>query len=35
MPGVAIMLLTLLLWLMHRKNIGRLLGGTEAKIGSH
>lgn len=27
--------LTALLWVMHRANIGRLLGGTEAKIGSH
>lgn len=28
-------LLTLLLWIMHRSNIGRLLAGTEGKIGAH
>jgi len=28
-------LLTLLIWIMHRSNIGRLLAGTEGKIGAH
>jgi len=28
-------LLSLLLWIMHRGNIERLLGGSESKIGSH
>ncbi len=28
------MLLTLLLWIMHRENISRLLSGTEGKIGA-
>ena len=35
LPKVAtlFLLLTVLLWLMHRANIGRLLNGTEGKIG--
>jgi glycerol-3-phosphate acyltransferase PlsY len=28
------LLLTVLLWIMHRTNIARLLGGTESKIGN-
>jgi glycerol-3-phosphate acyltransferase PlsY len=28
------LLLTVLLWIMHRTNIARLIGGTESKIGS-
>jgi acyl phosphate:glycerol-3-phosphate acyltransferase len=28
-------LLSILLWIMHRENIGRLLDGSESKIGSH
>ena len=27
------LLLTVLLWIMHRANIARLVGGTESKIG--
>jgi glycerol-3-phosphate acyltransferase PlsY len=27
-------LLTVLLWIMHRANIARLVGGTEGKIGA-
>ena len=27
-------LLTVALWIMHRANIGRLLDGTEGKIGA-
>ena len=35
-PGVAVLfvLLTALLWLMHRANIARLMAGTESKIGA-
>lgn len=35
-PAVALLflLLTVLLWLMHRANIGRLLDGSEGKIGA-
>ena len=35
-PGVAVLfvLLTALLWLMHRANIARLMAGTEGKIGA-
>ena len=29
------MVLSVLLWLMHRANISRLMSGTESKIGSH
>ncbi len=29
------MILSILLWLMHRANISRLMSGTETKIGSH
>jgi glycerol-3-phosphate acyltransferase PlsY len=29
------MALSVLLWLMHHKNISRLMSGTESKIGSH
>ena len=29
------LLLSLLLWIMHRGNIARLIGGTESKIGAH
>jgi acyl phosphate:glycerol-3-phosphate acyltransferase len=29
------MILSLLLWLMHRANISRLMSGTESKIGAH
>jgi acyl phosphate:glycerol-3-phosphate acyltransferase len=29
------LLLSLLLWFMHRGNIARLIGGTESKIGAH
>jgi glycerol-3-phosphate acyltransferase PlsY len=29
------MILSILLWLMHRANISRLMSGTESKIGSH
>jgi glycerol-3-phosphate acyltransferase PlsY len=31
---VLFVLLTLLLWIMHRANIARLLNGTEGKIGA-
>jgi glycerol-3-phosphate acyltransferase PlsY len=36
LPSVAavFLLLTVLLWVMHRENIARLLNGTEGKIGS-
>jgi glycerol-3-phosphate acyltransferase PlsY len=27
------LLLTVLVWIMHRANIARLIGGTESKIG--
>jgi acyl phosphate:glycerol-3-phosphate acyltransferase len=33
--AVLFLLLTLLLWFMHRGNIGRLLAGTESRIGAH
>jgi acyl phosphate:glycerol-3-phosphate acyltransferase len=35
-PGVAalFLLLTVLLWVMHRANIARLLNGSEGKIGA-
>jgi glycerol-3-phosphate acyltransferase PlsY len=35
-PGAAVLylLLTALLWIMHRANIQRLLAGTEGKIGA-
>ncbi|MGC1094007.1 MAG: glycerol-3-phosphate acyltransferase, partial [Pseudolabrys sp.] len=35
-PNVAalFLLLTLLLWIMHRANIARLLNGSEGKIGA-
>jgi glycerol-3-phosphate acyltransferase PlsY len=35
-PSIAalFLLLTVLLWIMHRANIGRLLNGSEGKIGS-
>jgi glycerol-3-phosphate acyltransferase PlsY len=35
-PGIAVLfvLLTALLWLMHRANIARLMAGTEGKIGA-
>jgi glycerol-3-phosphate acyltransferase PlsY len=35
-PGIAAMmvLLTMMLWLMHRANISRLLAGTEGRIGA-
>lgn len=29
------LILSILLWLMHRANIARLMSGTESKIGSH
>jgi glycerol-3-phosphate acyltransferase PlsY len=29
------MILSILLWLMHRANISRLMSGTESKIGAH
>lgn len=29
------MILSILLWLMHRANIARLMSGTESKIGAH
>jgi acyl phosphate:glycerol-3-phosphate acyltransferase len=32
--AVLFLLLTALLWIMHRANIGRLLNGTEGKIGA-
>ncbi|HZP69164.1 MAG TPA: glycerol-3-phosphate 1-O-acyltransferase PlsY [Pseudolabrys sp.] len=37
LPNVAVLflLLTVLLWVMHRANIGRLLNGSEGKIGAH
>ncbi|HEY9212177.1 MAG TPA: glycerol-3-phosphate 1-O-acyltransferase PlsY [Ancylobacter sp.] len=31
--GILLALLALLLWIMHRANIGRLLAGTEGRIG--
>jgi glycerol-3-phosphate acyltransferase PlsY len=31
--AVLFLLLTALLWIMHRANIARLAGGTESKIG--
>jgi glycerol-3-phosphate acyltransferase PlsY len=31
--AVLMVLLTLLLWIMHRQNISRLVGGSESKIG--
>ena len=31
--GMLAMVLTILLWFMHRENIKRLLNGTEGKIG--
>jgi len=35
-PGIAVLfvLLTALLWIMHRANIARLMAGTEGKIGA-
>lgn len=33
-PAALFLLLTVLLWIMHRANIARLLGGTEGKIGA-
>jgi glycerol-3-phosphate acyltransferase PlsY len=33
--AILFVLLTMLLWIMHRANIGRLLAGKESKIGHH
>jgi glycerol-3-phosphate acyltransferase PlsY len=33
-PAVMFLILTVLVWLMHRGNIARLIAGTEPKIGS-
>ncbi|MGN6569951.1 MAG: glycerol-3-phosphate 1-O-acyltransferase PlsY [Pseudolabrys sp.] len=33
-PAALFLLLSVLLWVMHRANIGRLMGGTEGKIGA-
>ena len=33
-PAALFLLLTVLLWIMHRANIARLLNGTEGKIGA-
>jgi glycerol-3-phosphate acyltransferase PlsY len=33
-PAVLFLLLSVLLWIMHRGNIGRLMAGTEGKIGA-
>jgi glycerol-3-phosphate acyltransferase PlsY len=32
--GQAFLLLTVLLWIMHRANVARLLRGDESKIGA-
>jgi glycerol-3-phosphate acyltransferase PlsY len=33
-PAALFLILTVLLWIMHRGNIGRLMAGTEGKIGA-